>query len=173
MLQPAVNNKDHVLGKLPAAIVLTEYGDYQCPHCGHAYPIVQKLIRHFGDNLTFVFRNFPLSEAHPMALPAALSTEVAETKGKYWQLHDAIFEHQDLLEEGIQGLLKIIQSAGLDPEDIQSQWTSKALLQKVSDDFESGLMSGVNGTPTFFINGVKYDGSPEFGDLKKALAAHM
>src|SRR5580698_8437697 len=100
MLQPAVNAKDHVLGNLPTAIVLTEYGDYQCPHCGHAYPIVQKLIRHFGDNLAFVFRNFALSEAHPMALPAALSTEVAAGKGEYWQLHDAIFEHQEMLEEG-------------------------------------------------------------------------
>jgi protein-disulfide isomerase len=173
MLQPAVNAKDHVLGNLPTAIVLTEYGDYQCPHCGHAYPIVQKLIRHFGDNLAFVFRNFPLSEAHPMALPAALSTEVAAGKGKYWQLHDAIFEHQEMLEEGTQGLLKIITSVGLDPDEIQSQWTNKTLLQKVSDDFESGLMSGVNGTPTFFINGEKYAGVPMFGDLKKALAAHM
>ena len=108
-----------------------------------------------------------------MALPAALSTEVAAGKGKYWQLHDAIFEHQEMLEEGTQGLLKIITSVGLDPDEIQSQWTNKTLLQKVSDDFESGLMSGVNGTPTFFINGEKYAGVPMFGDLKKALAAHM
>jgi protein-disulfide isomerase len=173
MLQPATSVKDHVSGNLSASVILTEYGDYQCPHCGHAHPVVQRLIKHFGDKMAFVFRNFPLSDIHEMALPAALSTEAADEQGKFWELHNAVFDNQEKLFDGPGGLAQIIRSVGLDPVHIEQQWEDKTLVKKVNDDFESGILSGVNGTPTFYINGKKYDGLPQFADLRDALAAHV
>jgi protein-disulfide isomerase len=169
MLQPGINKKDHIQGSFTAPVVLVEYGDYQCPHCGAAHPHVKKLIRHFGDRMAFIFRNFPLSESHEMAFPAALSAEAAAAHDKFWELHDALLARQPLLSEGTYGLERIIQSVHLDPEQIAKEWNNPDLIQRVNDDFEGGVLSGVNGTPSFFINGVKYNGMVEFSQMEKAI----
>ncbi len=169
MLQPDVNDKDQVQGSLSAPVVLVEYGDYQCPHCRHAHPHVQKIIKHFGNKVAFVFRNFPLTEMHPMAFAAALTAEGAAKQNLFWPVHDAIFNGQQKLENGIEGLLEIAGGTGLDESLVQQAWDDKILQQKVEDDFESGIMSGVNGTPSFFINKKKYTGMPEFSELKAAI----
>jgi len=146
-----------------------EYGDFQCPHCRAAHPHVKMLIKHFGDKIGFVFRHFPLSEIHPMALGAALTAEAADNKGKFWEMYDAIFDQQELLEEGLPGLQLIIRSVGLNPGETEKEWTDKGITAKVNDDFESGILSGVNGTPSFFINGTKYNGAYDFSSMEKAI----
>jgi protein-disulfide isomerase len=154
MLKPPVSEKDHIQGSANAGIVLLEYGDYQCPHCGHAYPILKKIQKQLGDDLRFVFRNFPIEDSHPYAVQAAVASEAAALQNKYWQMHDALFEHQyDLSGEGILTLAKNLK---LDLKQFASDIQNSALLQKVDDDFESGVRSGVNGTPGFFVNGKQY-----------------
>jgi protein-disulfide isomerase len=154
MLKPPVSDKDHIQGANDATIVLVEYGDYQCPHCGHAYPILKKIQKQLGDELKFVFRNFPIEESHPYAVQAAVASEAAASQNKYWQMHDALFEHQYDLSEA--GILTLAQNLKLDLKKFTSDWQSEELSQKVEDDFESGVRSGVNGTPGFFINGRQY-----------------
>ncbi len=166
MLQPDVNSKDDIRGNAAAAVTLVEYGDYQCPHCAHAHPEVQKLLKHYGDKVAFVFRNFPINDSHPMAFAAAVTAEAAGKKDLFWQTHDAIFEQQDKLDAGDDGLLAIAGSVGLDAAFVQAGLDDKALQQKVSDDFESGIESGVGGTPTFFINGRKYADMPEYAEMR-------
>lgn len=155
-LTPAVNNADHIFGSLTAAIELVEYGDYECPHCGRAYPIVKEIKRRLGKDLKFVFRNFPLSKIHPNAFTAAVSTEAAGLQGKFWEMHDIIFENQRALD--IASILSYADKLGLDMERFRNDLGQEALAEKVEHDFESGLRSGVNATPTFFINGRKYEG---------------
>ena len=168
MLKPPIDEKDQKSGKEDAGIVLVEFGDYQCPHCGHAYPLLKKLQGELSDKFCFVFRNFPLAEAHPLATTAALAAEAAGNQGKFWEMHDMIFEHQQSLS-----IHKFLDFAGLlqlDEQQFAEDWKSKATMEKVERDFESGIRSGVNGTPSFFINGVKlssYDGTYE--SLKVAI----
>jgi len=155
-LKPPVNEKDHTEGSDLATIELVEYGDYQCPHCGAAYPVIKKIQKTFGEQIRFVFRNFPLSEIHPFAMAAAVATEAAALQDKFWEMHDIIFEHQQMLNEA--GLLKMAGSAGLEMEKFKKDLQRADLQQKVEADFESGVRSGVNGTPSFFINANKFDG---------------
>jgi protein-disulfide isomerase len=162
-LIPAVNANDHIYGNPNAALELVEYGDYQCPYCGRAYPIVKSIQQRLGEDLKFVFRNFPLSKIHPQAFIAAVATEAAGLQNKFWEMHDAVFENQKALDdEAIFLLAKII---GLDLELFSNDIQQKELLRKVEKDFESGMRSGVNRTPSFFINGTKYEGSWEENDL--------
>jgi protein-disulfide isomerase len=158
-LKPPVNEKDHKEGTDAAAIQLVEYGDYQCPHCGAAYPVIKKIQRTFGAQVLFIFRNFPLSEIHPHAVSAAIATEAAALQGKFWKMHDIIFENQQLLGEA--GLQKMADSIGLDTAKFKNDMRREDLQSKVAADFESGVRSGVNGTPSFFINGNKFDGGAE------------
>lgn len=146
-----INEKDHQLGNTIAGVILVEYGDYQCPYCGRAYPLLKRLLKEKGDAVHFVFRNFPLQEIHPMALSAALAAEAAGIQEKFWEMHDLIFEHQDNLSNG--QLLDFANYLKLDVMRFGSDWQSEAVLSKVEADFESGVRSGVNGTPTFFVNG--------------------
>ncbi len=155
MLRPTVSERDHAQGSNDAAIVLVEYGDYQCPHCGRAYPIVKRIQEELGDQLQFVFRNFPLAKIHPEATKAAVATEAAALQGKYWEMHDIIFENQDQLDND--SLLDYARELGLDIAQFKRDMEDAALLKKVEADFESGIRSGVNATPTFFINGEKYN----------------
>jgi protein-disulfide isomerase len=143
-------------------VTLVEYGDYECPHCGRAHPIVQMLERRLGKSLRFVFRNFPLSEIHPHALHAAEAAEsVAQHEGEdaFWCTHDAIYEHQHdspiALED--EQLVAYAAACGADPRRIASDLATDVLEDRVREDFTSGVRSGVNGTPTFFINGERYD----------------
>jgi len=158
-LRLAVSSDDHIQGKPTAPIELVEYGDYQCPHCGHAYPILKSIQEKMGSKLKLVYRNFPLAEIHPDAVNAAMAAEAAGLQNKYWEMHDHIFEHQNRLNDS--SLIKYAEQLGLDVEQFNIDRKSEALIQKVETDFESGVRSGVNGTPSFFINGEKYNGSWE------------
>ena len=156
-LTPPVSARDHVAGPDDAPVTLVEYGDYECPHCGRAHPVVKAVQRQLGDQLRFVFRNFPLAEAHPHALVAAQAAESAGAQGRFWEMHDMIFEHQDALE--LQDLAGYAELLGLDVERFERDLATGTYAKKVRDDFRSGVRSGVNGTPTFFLNGERYDGS--------------
>lgn len=158
-LKPTVSEKDHMQGDKNAPIEMVEYGDYQCPHCGRAYPIVKAIQKKLGGKLKFVFRNFPLAEAHPNATNAAIATEAAAEQGKFWEMHDILFEHQNNLKDS--ALIKYAEQLGLDVAQFEKDFDRQDVQDKVSDDFESGVRSGVNGTPTFFINGKKYNDSWE------------
>jgi len=155
-LKPSVSEKDHIQGAESASIEIVEFGDYECPHCGDAYPVVKEIEETFGDQIKFVFRNFPLQEAHPLALPAALAAEAAARQGKFWEMHDAIYENQYRLDEEI--FDELAETIGLDLDKFKEDADSDETQQKVEDDFESGIRSGVNGTPSFYINGTKFDG---------------
>jgi protein-disulfide isomerase len=166
-LKPPVNSNDHIFGNEAALLELVEYGDLECPYCGQAYPIVKDIIQQLGSELKFVFRNFPLSNVHPHAFSAAVATEAAALQDKYWEMHDIIFENQRTLEPG--NLFLFAEQVGLDMELFQHDMQLQQLADKVEKDFESGIRSGVNGTPTFFINGKKYDGDYNGNLLLKQL----
>jgi protein-disulfide isomerase len=167
MLKVPVSASDHMQGDKKAPAILVEYGDYECPHCGHAYPIVKEVQEHFGKRLAFVFRNFPLSEMHPNAEIAAETAEFAAAQGKFWEMHDAIFENQQNL--GGPMLMDLAQELGLVPAALRSALKEHQFAGKVKEDFLGGVKSGVNGTPTFFINGKRHDGPFEFEDLVEAI----
>jgi protein-disulfide isomerase len=152
-----VNERDHIAGSLKtAAVVLVEYGDFECPHCGRAYPIVKAAQQRLGENLAFVFRHFPLEEIHPHAPLAAEASEAAGAQGKFWQMHAALFENQHALDES--SLLSYARELGLDMTRFAQELTTHVYAGKVRDDFRGGVRSGVNGTPTFFIDGARFDG---------------
>jgi protein-disulfide isomerase len=162
-----VGDRDHAQGPASASVTLVEYGDYECPHCGAAYPVVKKLQEALGKKLRFVFRNFPLASMHPHAEHAAEAAEAAAAQSKFWEMHDWIFEHQDTMEDD--DLLQAAKALGLDQKKFMKDMESGAYAQRVKEDFHSGMRSGVNGTPTFFINGVRHEGAPSYKDLLAAL----
>lgn len=158
-LKPPVSDKDHSQGPQSAPIELVEYGDYQCPHCGAAHPMLKKVLPQLGDKVRFIFRNFPLQELHPDAVNAAIAAEAGALQGKFWEMHDIIFEHQKAL--AAEHLFVYAEKAGLDVGQFAGDIQKDELMNRVQSDFESGVRSGVNGTPSFFINGAKYNGSWE------------
>jgi protein-disulfide isomerase len=164
VLRPDVGAEDHQHGSADAPVTLVEYGDFQCPFCYRAHPIVMALQRQLGAQLRFVFRNFPITEIHPNALHAAEAAEsVSASAGPdaYWRMHHAIFEHQqdspDALDDA--HLVQYAAASGADPAQVKLDLESGTFTDKVKADFLSGVRSGVNGTPTFFINGVRFDGN--------------
>ena len=166
-LYPAINDTDNKQGKPDAPLTLVEYGDYECPHCGAAHPIIKRLQKHFGNKLLFVFRNFPLAQIHPNALHAAYTAEAAGKQKKFWPVHDLIFENQERL--ATRDLLQYAELAGADIKLLMAYMSAPFIVDKVEDDIESGARSGVNGTPTFFINGKRHDGNYSFDVLKDAM----
>ena len=169
-LHPPVNSIDHVMGRADAPITLVEYGDFQCPYCFRAHPLVMRLQQRFGSRLRFVFRNFPLSELHPHAAHAAEAAEsVAAHAGEpaYWAMHHALFEHQQESDDALddEHLLRYAAEAGADVSRVKADLASDQYRIRVRSDFLSGVRSGVNGTPTFFINGVRFDG--DWTDLEE------
>ena len=166
-LKPAVSATDHIQGTVGAPVEIVEYGDYQCPYCGKAYPIVKDLLQQVGDQLKFVFRNFPLSKIHPQARMAAIAAEAAGLQNKYWQMHDIIYENQKRLHHT--ALLEYAASIGLQMDRFTADMERDDLAAKVDSHFYSGMRSGVSATPTFFINGEKYTGSWENDDLLQYL----
>lgn len=155
-LTPAINSIDHLYGNSNAILELVEYGDYECPYCGRAYPFVKEIKNKLGSDIKFVFRNFPLTKVHPHAFAAALATEAAAIQGKFWEMHDLVFENQQTLND--ENILLLAVKLELDTEQFKNDIQRKDLADKVENDFYSGMRSGVNRTPTFFINGIKYDG---------------
>ena len=168
-LKIPVGPSDHVAGDESAPVTLVEYGDYECPHCGRAYPIVKKVQKHFGKNLRFVFRNFPLTEMHPNAEFAAETSEFAGAHKKFWQAHDMLFENQNRL--GGELYAELAQKLNLDPAELGDALKKREYGAKVHADFSGGVRSGVNGTPTFFINGSRLDVPWEYDDLVTAIDA--
>jgi protein-disulfide isomerase len=166
-LKPPVSSSDHMEGDPESPIILVEYGDFQCPHCGAAYPIIKQIEKKFKGQLAIVFRHFPLAEAHPYAQAAAVASEAAANQGKFWPMHDLIFENQHHL--GLEKLLQLAEGLKLDMKRFQNDFKDPGLFKKVEDSFESGIISGVNGTPSFFINGIKFEGTYEFESLVKGL----
>lgn len=158
-LKPAVSNTDHIQGNPDSDLIIVEYGDYQCPYCGAAYPVLKEIMKEFGDQIGFVFRNFPLSEIHQYATSAAVAAEAANLQGKFWEMHDAIYENQEYLDERF--LFELAERIGLDLQKFKTDIQKTELENKVNSDFESGVTSGVNGTPSFFINGKKFNGGAE------------
>ncbi|MEX8549333.1 MAG: DsbA family protein [Mucilaginibacter sp.] len=156
-LKTAVTNQDHIQGKNNAPIKLVEYGDYQCSYCGEAYSVIKAVQQTLGNDLELVFRNFPLSEVHPDAENAAKAAEAAALQNKFWEMHDMLYENQQQLDE--ENLISFAKKIGLDVNQFKSDMQSSAVSDKVESDFESGARSGVNGTPSFFVNGEKYDGN--------------
>jgi protein-disulfide isomerase len=166
-LRVPVSDQDHIQGNPDAQRTLVEYGDYECPHCGHAYSIVKRVQKHFGQKLRFVYRNFPLTQMHPYAESAAETAEFAGSKGKFWEMHDALFQNQDSLGGPL--YLKLAQQFGLPAGELQSALEAHSFLERIKSDFNGGVRSGVNGTPTFFINGQRHDGPFEYQDLVAAI----
>ena len=168
-LKVPVTPEDHIQGDPDAELTLVEYGDYECPHCGRAYGIVKQVQKHFGRRLRFVFRNFPLSQIHPNAQTAAETAEFAGAHGRFWEMHDLIFENQDRLGQPL--LFALTEQLGLDPQDLRDALTAGEFEPRVRRDFLSGVRSGVNGTPTFFVGAQRHDGPWEFENLVTALEA--
>jgi len=166
-LMPPPSARDHARGPADAPVTLVEYGDYECPHCGTTYPVVRALERRFGDRLRFIFRNFPLTQVHPHAEHAAEAAEAAAHAGKFWEMYDRIFEHQDAMTD--RDLAGYAADLGVDPSVITHALAAHTYAPRVKEDFMSGVRSGVNGTPTFFINGKKYDGDYDAGSLGDAI----
>ena len=154
-LIPVVGEDDHSAGPASAPVTLVEYGDFECPHCGRAYPIVKAVQRRLGTRLRFVFRHFPLTELHPHAQHAAEAAEAVAAQGKFWEMHGRLFERQFALED--EQLVEYALDLGLDAPRVARELAAHTYKPQVRDDFMSGVRSGVNGTPTFFINGVRYD----------------
>jgi protein-disulfide isomerase len=169
MLNPAVSDRDHIEGSAAAPVTLLEYGDFECPHCGHAYPIVEELRRRMGKKMRFAFRNFPLSEVHPHAEKAAEAAEAAGAQNRYWEMHGMLFKHQNALDTP--HVTMYAADLRLDKDRFSHALSEHTFQTKVRDDFMSGVRSGVNGTPTFFINGARYDGSYELEPMLEALEA--
>jgi protein-disulfide isomerase len=170
-LKAPVTPRDHIRGPANAPLTLVEYGDYECPYCGAAHPIVNLVQEHFGPRLRFVFRHFPLSQAHPNAESAAESAEFAGAHGRFWEMHDGLYENQDRL--GLPLLFALAGTLGLSEVDLRAALVNGTYAGKVKSDFLGGVRSGVNGTPTFFINGVRHDGTFAFDDLVTAINSQL
>jgi len=166
-LKPPVGPKDHMQGPPDAPVTLVEYGDYECPYCGEAYPVVKALQERLGDQMCFVFRNFPLTQVHPHAEEAAEAAEAAGAQGKFWEMHDLLYENQDALEP--EDLVQYARALKLDLPRFVLEMREHVYVERVREDFRSGVRSGVNGTPTFFINGARHDGPFDLGSLLAAI----
>jgi len=151
-----------------ASLTLVEYGDYQCPYCGAAYPEVKKVQKELGSELRFVFRNFPLTNIHEHAMNAAETAEAASTQGKFWPMHDFLYEHQVTLgDPGV--AIGYAKKLGLDTQRFEREIAQHVYQKRIKDDFMGGVRSGVNGTPTFYVNGVRHDGDAVAKALIEAL----
>ena len=171
-LRPPVSEHDHAAGSASAPLTLVEYGDYQCPHCAAADPVVRAVQKAFGADLRFVFRNFPLTEAHPAAEPAAEFAEEAAVQGKFWEAHDAIFAYSRRhgpASLGPDAFAAIASTLHLNEAELAASVDSHRYLERIKTDFNGGVRSGVNGTPSFFINGVRFDGPASAEALTEAL----
>jgi protein-disulfide isomerase len=170
-LKVPVTAEDHAQGPESADVTLVEYGDYECPHCGRAHSIVQQVQKQLGKRLRFVFRNFPLTEIHPHAEAAAEVAEFAGTQGKFWEMHDRLFENQERLGEPL--FLELGEELKLSASALRQALEQRTFEARVRADFKGGVRSGVNGTPTFFINGHRHDGSFDFETLVSAIQRAM
>jgi protein-disulfide isomerase len=155
MLSVPVSASDHVIGDAHAPVTLVEYGDFECPNCKQAAPAVKLLLEKYAGRLRFAYRHFPLEQVHPHALLAAEVAEVAGAQGKFWPMHDLLFEHQlHLHAKALQGLA---ERAQLDMARYSAELDDHIYLQRIREHEQSGRLSGVRATPAFFVNGVIQD----------------
>lgn len=161
------NENDHVLGPPDAPVTLVEYGDFQCPHCRAAHFVMKNVLADMGDELRFVFRHMPLTQVHPMAEMAAEASEAAGAQGKFWPYHDGLYENQDALSPLL--VMALAKRLKLDLERFADDLQTHRYAKKVREDFMGAVRSGAAGTPTFFINGERYEGSFDEESLREAL----
>jgi protein-disulfide isomerase len=164
-----VSEEDHAQGSPGAAVTLLEYGDYQCPYCGQAYPIIKEVQAAMGLKLRFVFRNFPLTQAHPYAELAAEAAASAAVEGKFWEMHDALYENQAMISDD--AMMEIARKLGLNLSRFVEDIRTRKFMNHVRKDFMGGVKSGVNGTPCFFINGKRHDRPWDYETLSNSLAS--
>lgn len=162
-----VNHSDHFRGLTSAKVTVVEYGDFECPSCGQAYPAVNILLKHFGDRMRFVFRHFPLREVHPHAELAAEAAEAAGAQDKFWHMHNLLFEHQ--LHLNARSVRQYAVEAELDLERYDYEMKDHVYLQRIQEQVNGGTRSGVRATPAFFVNGVVQDVSFGFQQLQTAI----
>ena len=162
-----LNERDHVIGAETAPVTVVEYGDYECPYCGAAHPVTKALQQALGDNLRFAYRHFPLSQIHPHSYQAAEAAEAAGAQDRFWEMHDMLFENQGRLTS--QDLLAYAGALGLELEPFAEDLAEHRHAPKIREDFLSGVRSGVNGTPTFFINGVRHGGGYDLASMLEAV----
>ena len=172
-LSPPVDpERDHVRGPADAPVTLVEYGDFQCPYCGEAYPVVNELLDRFGDQLRFVFRHMPLPDLHPRAPFAAEAAEAAGSQERFWEMHDRLFEHQlELSDEELRAHAEAVDVP--DAGRFDAELRDRAHRARVEEDYESGARSGVPSTPRFFINGLIHLGSASYAELSEAIDAEL
>jgi protein-disulfide isomerase len=164
---PVDEDRDHIQGPADAPVTLVEYGDYECPYCGAAYPIVKELQARMGERLRFVFRNFPITTSHPHAEEAAEAAEAAAAQRRFWEMHDLLYENQRRLRD--QDLHAYADQLGLDVDLFDKELAEHVHARRVREDFMSGVRSGVNGTPSFYVNGTRHDDSYDLETLLAAL----
>lgn len=162
-----VEDRDHYVGPLRAQFNLVEYGDFECPHCAHVHPIVHELLRELGDDLCFVYRHFPQPDVHPHSTRAAEAAEAAGMQGKFWLMHDRLFDHQNELSD--ETIRRLERELPVDMPVLERDLSSGEPARHVAEDLESGREAGVGETPTFFVNGRLHVGSYEFLPLLEAL----
>jgi NhaA family Na+:H+ antiporter len=162
-LKPPVGDRDHIEGPAKAPVTLVEYGDYECPHCRQVAPVIEQVQERFGDRLRYVFRHFPITTAHPNAQLTAEAAEAAAAQGKFWEMHNRIFAHTGALNR--QRLVQFAQELELDVTRFERELDEHTYANRVREDFLSGVRSGANGTPAFFLNGVRYDGAWDLDSL--------
>jgi protein-disulfide isomerase len=169
---PVNIGSDHIRGSINAPITIVEYGDYECPYTGMAYPIVRNIMKQFGDQIYFVFRNFPLNDIHPHAQHAAEAAEAAAAQDKFWQMHDYLFEHQKALDDN--HLLEYAQKVGLvDIDKFKKEMSEHVYAPIINKSLKAGIDSGVEGTPTFFVNGVRYEDSWDLDTFSSFLKRNL
>lgn len=167
MLTLPVGSRDHTSGPAEAPATVVEYGDYECPFCRRAHVVMSELIPYFGDRMRYAFRHFPIASMHPHAQLAAEAAEAAAAQGRFWEMDNLLFSNQQALD--LQGLTRYAAMIGLDMQRFSRGLTNHSHAARVREDFMSGVRSGVNGTPTFFINGIRHDGSYDFYTLAAAI----
>lgn len=167
-LKNPVTERDHVSGPETAPVSLLEYGNFECIHCGHAYPIIKHVRQLLGDNLRFVFRHFPTVKTHPHSLRAAQAAEAAGAQGRFWQMHDEIFTHQTALED--RDLSRYARRIGLDGERFRRDMAENTFLKQIEADYQRGLFDEhVTGTPTIYVNEIRYTGATDLEGLLNAI----
>lgn len=166
---PIDEARDHLQGAIDAPITLVEYGDYECPYCGQAFPVVKELQRELATQIRFIYRQLPLAQLHPHAQRAAYAAEAAGLQGKFWQMHDLLYDNQAALYDA--SLVVYADVIGLNLQQFAKDMESPEVAQRVQEDFMGGIRSGVNGTPCFFVNGRRYDGPYTYSGLQQALTA--
>ena len=163
LTMPVSPERDHIQGPEDAPATLVEYGDYECPYCGAAYPIIKEVQGRMGERLRFVFRNFPITTSHPHAEQAAEAAEAAASQARFWEMHDLLYENQQALL--VEDLRAHASRLSLDVATFERELAEHVHAARVREDFMSGVRSGVNGTPTFYVNGVRHDGSYDLETL--------